>query len=468
MNNWMPTLGRPYSPSDLEAVVDDALRVLAEIGVECDHEETRRRLCDREGTRYVRGRVHFSVESVRAHLAARRASFTEPPQQDDTAFSLGGCWAGLNYCDPGTLEVRAATSEETAQMARFWDARGIGGVVPLQPGDVPPPLVTLKAEHIALSHSRGLGGSLTVIDPEEVRFLIEMNLAAGRRYRLMEQTGISPLRLNSEGLETALQFLDSPDVDVSLAGFIPIAGATCPLDPRTALVQSVAETLSHDILCTTLGAAGGGLGLRIEPFDFRYSTIVFGSPEWCLYWSLVCQMGEHLTGRRPRHGRFRSVAKRPDPQAACERTASVLWQALFGVRHFGAAGQLSVDEVFSPQQVIIDQEILGYVERLVRGLDLTPRDVDPVRLIREGLEEGGFVAVRDTVARFREFYYVPELFRHWGIGRWLAEGQPSILSEAWSRAREEMTRSTFQLPDDQQREVDAIFERAVGYIQGRS
>ena len=464
MPTWSPCIVSPWSSSDLEGILDDALGVLEEIGIECTHEGVRHRLADWEGTSFVRDRVRFAGDRVRDHLDKKRASSGESPGEDDTGFSMGGCWAGLNYCDPETLEIRPASSQEAAEMARLWDARGLSGVVPLMPGDVPPSLVTLAAERIALMNSRYLGGSLTVTDPEEVRFLIEMNGAAGRRYRLMEQVGISPLRLDSEGLETALHFLDDPDVDVSLAGFIPMAGVTCPLDPRSAVVQSVAEALGLDIVCSVLGVAGGGLSIRVEPFDFQYSSIVFGSPEWCLYRVLALQMSEYLTGRPVRHGMFRSVAKRPNAQAACERTASVLWQALLGVRHFGAVGQLSVDEVFSPQQAVLDREILSYVERVIAGLDLKPGEADPVSLIREGIQEGSFVGVADTVSRFRDFYHFPDIFRHWNVGRWRAEGEPSILGEAWARAKEEMARSSFKLQDDQQTEVERIYNRARDYV----
>jgi trimethylamine:corrinoid methyltransferase-like protein len=468
---WSPQIAPPWSLSDLEGILDDALRVLEEIGVECAHEGLARRLAGWDGAFLAGDRVRFAGSQVRDYFEGRRISSPEPPRDGDAAFSLEGCWAGLNYCDPETQQIRPATSAEAAQMARLWDARGLSGIVPLLPGDVPPALATIAAERIGVTNSRYLGGMLTVTDPEEVRFLIDMNLAAGRRYRLAEQVGISPLRLNVEGLEAALRFVDDPDVDVEVSGFIPMAGATCPLDPRSAVVQAVAETLALEIVCAALGLTstegleGEGLELRVEPFDFRYSSIVFGSPEWCLYRALVLQMAEYLRGRRERYGRFRSVAKRPNAQSACERTGSVLWQALLGVRHFGGVGQLSVDEVFSPQQAVLDREILSYVERVIAGLDLGSGEVDAVALIREGVEAGTFMGVADTAGRFRGFYHFPDIFRHWNLNTWRAEGEPAILDEAWARAREEMATSTFQLTDDQQKEVDIIYDRARRYLR---
>ncbi len=476
MRSWKPSIASPWSSSDLEKIFDDALRVLEKIGVECTHEGVRKRLVDWGGVSLRGDRVCFAGARVRDFVDERRPVPEGSDDEDGTELSMGGSWAGLYYCDPETQEVRPGSSREAADMARFWDARGYAGSVPLMPGDVAPELVTLTAERIALTNSRNLGGMLTVSDPEEVRFLIAMNLAAGRRYCLMQQVGISPLRFDPIGLDTILAFLDNPDVDLSLAVFIPMAGVTCPLDPRSAIVQSVAESLALDILCSVLGITGGGFGIRLDPFDFQYAFIVFGSAEWCLYRVLVSQMNKYLAGRpesapewfHVRDGAFRSVAKRPNAQAACERTASVLWQALLGARHFGAVGQLSVDEVFSPQQAVLDGEILRYVERVARGLSFNSGVDDPVELIREGVQEGSFIGVADTVSRFREFYYFPQIFRHWNVGRWRAEGAPSILGEAWAQAKEEMAASTFKLADDQQKELDAVYEKAQRHVQSRS
>ncbi|MFH1566418.1 MAG: trimethylamine methyltransferase family protein [Gemmatimonadota bacterium] len=463
-DRWRPALAGPWQAADLEAVAASALRLLEEIGVDCRHPAARQRL-EEWGAVATGDRVRFPAARVRRHL--EQVVRVGEPAGTEPEFALGGCWACLFYCDPETQQVRPAASAEAAQMARLWDARGLSGVVPLVPGDVPPALVTLAAERLALRNSRGLGGGLTATDPEEIRVLRDMNLAAGRRYRLMTQVGISPLKLNAEALEAGLQFLGDPGVEVSLAGAIPMAGATCPLDPRAAVAQSLAEELALDVLKVALGQPGGGLGLRVEPFDFQYATIVFGSPEWCLYRALVLQLLLHLTGRPVRQGSFRSTAKQPDEQAAAERAASALWQALLGVRRFGAVGQLSVDEVFSPQQAVLDREILRYVARVARGLDAGPGG-DPVTLVRAGVEAGSFAGLPETAEGFREIYDFPDIFRHWNAGRWRSEGGRSVLEEAWSRARAEIGASTYHLEPDAARRVEEAYRCGAEHLRGRS
>jgi trimethylamine:corrinoid methyltransferase-like protein len=461
MTTWQPRLSRPWSEADLERLLEQALEVLAQTGIRAEHPTLRERLGDWGGVRFQGERILFNPEQVRDIWTMQRATNLDRPPASDR-FTLGGCWAGLTYCDPETLEIRPATKDEVIQMVRLWDARGIHGVVPVQPGDVPPAMVTLAAERIALIHSRHLGGQLPVMDPEEVRYLIAMNAVAGRTYTLMEEVAISPLRFNDKGFATALAFRDDSDAEVWLTGAIPMAGVTCPLDPRAAVIQATAERLALNVVCELFGFPAS-LGVRVEPFDFQYDMIVFGSPEWCLYRTLALQMSEFLSGRPVRGAKFRSTAKHPDAQAACERTASALWQALQGGRHFGGVGQLSVDEVFSPQQAVLDREILAYVARVARGLE--PDDaLDATALIAEGTHEGNFIATWDTTSHYREVYDFPELFRHWNLNRWRAEGAPALLDEAWAQAQEEIAQADYRLPDDQIAAIDRIYKRATQYM----
>jgi trimethylamine:corrinoid methyltransferase-like protein len=458
---------QPWQDGDLELVVRDAVRVLVDLGVRCDHAGTVALLRECGLAEHRNGRLRFDAKRLQTEIDRARAN-PPPDPGDGMAFGMGGCWPGLNYCDPVTNGVRPGTTAEAEQMARFWDARGVSGPVPLMPGDVPPALVTLTAEWIGLRHSRALGGSLTVTDPEEVRYLRDMNTVAGRRYSLTEMIGISPLCFDSTALEAVFRFKDDAHIRINLAGFIATAGATCPLDPLSAAVQTLAEELAVDCVGVALGLRPQmEFVCRIDPFDFRYGTIVFGSPEWCLYNGLVRRLRRLLRGGPDRFGAFRSVAKQPDAHAATERTGSVLWQAMQGVRQFGAVGQLCVDEIFSPVQAILDGEILGWVARLIRGFDPAATVADPLALIRAGVEEESFLGVDNTVENCRAMCDSPDLFRHWNLGRWRAEGAPTVQGEAWKAAQALIARADFHLPDAAERDVNDLYAKARNYLASR-
>ena len=110
--------------------------------------------------------------------------------------------------------------------------------------------------------------------------------------------------------------------------------------------------------------------------------------------------------------------------------------------------------------------------KVVEGQDVVNKiqqgdTIKKLEIIRQGVDERSFIGVADTVARFREFYHFSDLFRHWNVGRWRAEGEPAILDEAWARARQKIAQSTYRLPDDQRAEVDRIYVQARDHVRMR-
>ena len=69
---YRPTLNRPYSTDELERILDDALRVLAEIGVACAEEQAVSRVTSSPGARYEDGRLKFDESPLREHIESVR------------------------------------------------------------------------------------------------------------------------------------------------------------------------------------------------------------------------------------------------------------------------------------------------------------------------------------------------------------------------------------------------------------
>ena len=194
----------------------------------------------------------------------------------------------------------------------------------------------------------------------------------------------------------------------------------------------------------------------------QHLTVGTGSPEESLYFALRCQLSEFVFNRPNWNGTYHSHARMPDPQAAAERCSSVLFQALIGKRVFRGAGQLCADEVFSPQQLIIDKEILEYVKRFIRGFDLLAGDDDVVAEIQVGLDVGGnFMTADGTLDNYRDFCFFPELFQHYNVGHWQSIGSPTVLEESWKTAKDLLDNYNFCLPDDQTQELERVYQKAL-------
>jgi trimethylamine:corrinoid methyltransferase-like protein len=462
---YHPQLSMPCSDADMEGILTDGLRILKEIGVACSEPQTVERVTADPGVTWADGRLKFDPDTMREHVAEIRKRRSVRASDPPPPFELLAAWSGLNYADPESGEVRPPTTEDAVLMTRLMDAfGGHDWSIPLVPSDVNPRYATLTSEYIALGNSRALGGFMSVMDPREIEFLIEMHEAVGRKYLLDEQIGISPLRFNDHGLASALKFMGRDDVTVILVGSIPAVGSTVPFNLGAAMATVVAERLSLSLTCERLGFGGGGYGGATMPFDLQYLTIGFGSAEESLFAAMDCQLGLYINGTANYFGAMHSIARMPDAQAASEKMSGALFQALLGKRRFRGGGQLAVDEVFSPQQLIIDQAILEHVERIVRGFDPLVQTDDLIDEVQAGVTAGNYVGEKSTVRNFRQNCLMPDLFHHYNIGQWRGLGSPTILAETWQRCKELIEGNDFRLPDDQARDLERIYRKALKTI----
>ena len=459
-----PGLRPLLDAQEVVRIVEQAAEVLHEVGVLCEHERTQAVLRERTRSEVRAGRVHFDAAEVLDQLAARRAAAPPAPRP---AFRLGGQWNCLNYCEPITGAVRPAGEAETIAAARLAEALGGGGgPIPLSPAYVPPRLRTLECERIGLLHTADRGGILTATDRREIEYLRDMNLAAGRRYRLAIEGMISPLRLNPETLNVYFDNADDAGLDIVAVTPIPMAGATAPLVLPAGIVQGTAESLGWDFVLHHISDGRlSGLSLRLEAFDMRDANIAIGTPEWCLLRQAIAPVLCHTQRVAAPAGMFRSNSRQPDAQAQVQRTASALWQAMLGARAFGAVGQLCMDEVFSPIQAIYDREILGYLQRLFDGPSaLWDGGAEPTGVIGEGVEAGSFLGVASTLARHREAYRHSEIFRASNLGAWRAAGSRTTEALAWESAQSVTAKHQPELPAAARAEVQAIYDRAVAAL----
>jgi trimethylamine:corrinoid methyltransferase-like protein len=443
-----------------DKIFNAALKVLKEIGIQCDHKKTIEILGQKTKIAYRNGRIHLDEDCMMEHLNAKR----ESGRKDDQEFRLVAPWCSFEINDPYTNEIRPAHEFEVVRAARLIDSltvgRGpFGGPTPLYVGNIPARMATMKAEQIAVTYTRNLGGKLTATDRREIELISEMYLIAGRRYQIALQGLISPLKLNSELLDTFFEQDGKKDIDIEISMSIPMAGATAPLAFPASLIQSLAETMATDFIFNTLSDRQFDvLTVRLEPFDMKSNNIVFGSPEWCILNRAAVEIENELRGYPRRHGVFRSNSKRLDAQSMCERSMTVLWQALNGIRSFGAVGQLCVDEVFSPLQAVLDKQILLYVQRAVEDFrGCWNEDDDYLGILRDGISEGTFMGLDTTYENFRHFYSFSHFFNYANLNLWRQDGMKGIEDSTREEMEQIIGNHHFELDDKQKAEIDRLY-----------
>jgi trimethylamine:corrinoid methyltransferase-like protein len=189
--------------------------------------------------------------------------------------------------------------------------------------------------------------------------------------------------------------------------------------------------------------------------------MVYGSPENMLF-QMLCNDVNRFYGwpGRPAPGNIHVMSKLPDAQAAAEKASIMALGAFLGARRFSCAGTLSLDEIFSPLQLLIDCEIRDWVQRGIGGVWMGEEAVENwLDEIRAGMERG-FMARDSTLDHYLRHTWYPGRFERGAIGAWLTAGQPRLEDRLRAEVRQRIAAHDYELDADRRREVERIYRAA--------
>jgi len=456
------SLSGGLSPQQLALLHDALVKILDEIGLACAHAKTVEVVTAGEGVRYEGGRLRFSPDLVNATLAqAREAGRRWRPATERVRVTAP--WNCFNVIDMDTDAVRATTAADCVEMLKLVASFNEGGPPPVYPCDLDERIQVLWMEKTCLARAPGFGGALVSHDPDTIRWIGAMYAATGRRYQVGYQYVVSPLHLDEAVLNLYWLFKDDPQVTVrpSLCP-IPVGGLTAPLTTSGLLAQGLAESIGGLIVAQRLGIAGPDTlpALRVDFGDMRDLTVGYSLPENVMLQVLLRDVAEYFCGFRKDDIYLNTNAKRPDGFTAVDRMGYLLLLGLAGFRHFHlGAGQMSMDEIFSPAQFIIDMEIGRYVQQVLDGITWSGDAGSITADVAEGLAEGSFLALPSTLAMLPELFD-STLFRRSNVGQWRAAGEPTLEQVALDRARQSIASYHHELDPAVQRDLDRVFGEA--------
>ena len=190
---------------------------------------------------------------------------------------------------------------------------------------------------------------------------------------------------------------------------MPQAGLTAPATMAGALVIALAELLTC-LVVVQLANPGCPFTCGGTPsnFDMRDSTFVYGSPESYLMGSAWTDILHHYN--LPSFGTAGvSNAKRLDLQAATEASLSSLMSVLSRSNLIHDVGLIDVGVHSLPMVVLVD-EIIGMVQHIAEGIEVTPQTL-AVDLIDKVGPQGSFIAEEHTYENYKKSWY-PVVFDH--------------------------------------------------------
>jgi trimethylamine:corrinoid methyltransferase-like protein len=360
------------------------------------------------------------------------------------------------------------TADRLIEMCKLMDTladEGVYGTPPGIPTEEPPDLQPIAQYRIAALCARQGASPVDPTSAKTVNHLLDMAEVMGRPIRSLPVYIPTPLRLGGESLDVVLACVDRLS-HISVSS-MPSTGASAPIHPFGALALAAAEVIGGMIAVRILTGKPATFGANIFPFDLRAGAMVFGSPENMLF-QMLCADFNRFYGwtREGVPNNIHVMSKLPDTQSAADKAAIMAVGAFLGARHFSCAGTLSLDEVFSPEQLLLDCEIRDWAQRAIQGVWLGEEAVsDWLAEIQAGVQRG-FMGLDSTLDHYLSHTWYPRRFQRGAIGPWLTAGQPHLSERLRNEVRQRIAAHDFELDAERRREVERIYQAARKAVGG--
>jgi trimethylamine--corrinoid protein Co-methyltransferase len=399
------------------------------------------------------GRLRFPralVEDVIADMNRDFTLFGRDPKHDldlsgkRVNFYRGG--GAVKVLDVASRRFRPSRLTDTFDMSRLIDQlehiHGFSRLV------VATEIANLRAADISTAYASVAGTTkhtaLVFNEAESVMPTIEMmDLIAGGEGEFSKRPFchgggcpvISPLRYGVDNSEVCVEVtkMGAP-VWVIVA---PQAGATSPAALAGSLVQATAETLAGLLLVDLVVPRHPVImGPWAFVSDLRTGAFTGGSGEEAVLSAAAVQI-MNFYDLPSSVGAGMTDSKFPDNQAGYEKGITVLLAALAGANNVGeAAGMLASLLGCSYEAILIDNDMHGCIQRVLRGIEVTDETLS-YDVIRETVQgPGHYLGQPQTLALMRSEYLYPELASRETVEDWEEQGSPDITQVAHGRVRE--------------------------------
>jgi len=472
---------------EMESLHRTAVRILSDIGMRIDHLEALERLADVGAHVDARERiVRFPDTLVEASVTRMRQQFAGPPRYERRVPMryTSMCFSTMARDVPRHFDVntggfppyildldghrRRATLEDVRDSIRLADALPHIDLVglPCSAQEVPAALrpVIMTAELV--KHTGKLGGieAWTPADVEYIQriaVIVRGSEEAQRAQPVLIGYGEakSPLTLDAGMAEVFLRYVK--------AGFpqsldtMPAGGTTAPATSAGTLALGLAETLGALTLAYAVDP-DAIISLDICPTltDMRSTIYPYAGADRLPLVTAAVQMLHDYYGRPGGCHGGKTDACVPGVQAGVEKALSILFPVLAGATGVGTLGHVENALTFSPVQLVIDNEIAGYIRRMIRGFEVNEETL-AFEVIKEVGIGGNYLTHPHTAAHFRDEFWLPDLMERLPWETWQQQEIKGFEARAAARARRILAEHhPHPLDREQERAIDEIVSAA--------
>jgi trimethylamine--corrinoid protein Co-methyltransferase len=242
---------------------------------------------------------------------------------------------------------------------------------------------------------------------------------------------------------------------------MPNGGATAPVTAAGILAVGCAETLGGLILGYAVDETAV-VGVDIIPSycDMQSGIFHYGAIDRMpLLIARVQMISEYYGCPSGVHG-GKTDSCFTNLQAGAEKAISTVLPVLAGAVGIGTVGHIENAVTFSPQQLVIDNEIIRGVRHILRPIEVNDQTLalDVIKKVGIG---GNYLEEDHTLEHFREELFLSPLFATMPWQRARAEGEGYLETKALDIARRIWNEKPEPLLEaDKMRAVDAVVESA--------
>ncbi len=433
------------TPRQIGAILADATRILAEIGIEVRGAALRQRLLDAGLPLDASSqRVLFPPDVVDRALASAPRSITlydragQPHAElagDRVHFVPGS--SGLYVFDHRSGARRPALTVDFADYVRL--ASGLEHIAYLatafSTADVPPQIADAWRLYLVLTQAQRplVSGAFTehgVPRMAEMLALFRRDRAdmAARPQAIFTITATGNFRYSEDSCQNLLDCVEW-GIPVEIVP-VTLMGLVAPVTVVGATVFHTVDVLAGIVMAQIVRPGAPVLfGGAPAAFHMRETTAPMTAVEAMRLDLAYVAVGKHL-GLPTQTYLGMSENRAVDAQAGAESFGGALLAALAGVNSVSGPGMLDYTIAFSLPKLLVDNELCGQALQLVRPFDVQD-DLPAMALAQEQLAEGNLLTAAHTLAHYRDALYTPgPIWDRHSEDSWFKGGRTTLMQRA--------------------------------------
>ena len=449
----------PMPQEGVEAIHNNAMRILEEVGVEFLNKEAvdifRKEGCTIENETESGALVKMDRAWVMEKIALAPESFNLTPRNPDREIIVGGNHItfgnvssppNCHDIDRGRRIGDRAAYRDFIKLTQYFNCLHFAGGYPVEPMDIHPSVRHLDCLYDKLTltdkvvHAYSLGSERVEDVMEMVRIAGGLTHeefdAAPRMYTNINST--SPLKHDWPMIDGLLRLTRRGQPTIVTP--FTLAGAMSPITLAGTVSSSVAEALCAIALIQAVNpGCPCGFGTFSSNVDMKTGAPAFGTPDYMRTTQMTGQMARYYG--LPLRSSNTCVSNAPDNQATWESSHSLFAAITSGTNMvYHAAGWLEGGLCAGYEKFIMDceqlQQIITYISKPVRW----DEDELAFNAVAEVGQGGHFFGIQHTQDRYESAFYSPFLSDWSNFENWRDRGSIDTVHRAnalWKKILEE-------------------------------